>query len=558
MYHNVPINAHPLDPDLFATSASPAFPRKNAIDLWSFFRQRFTVTWVFLHIPVKPGGSRNRHGGKIDLRVPQIQKQNRCCFRMSIAFFPQQPERLGVLPIKLRGGLGQPPETLHQVPRGSEGMEPIPKWRFHSWNVRFREVPKSRFHSWNVRFREVPKWRFHSWNVRFREVPKWRFHSWNVRFREVPKWRFHSWNFRFREVLKSRFHSWNVRFWEVPKSGFHSWNVRFQEVPKSRFHSWNVRFREVPKSRFHSWNVRFREVPKWRFHSWNVRFREVPKWRLRSWNVRFREVPKWRFHSWNVRFREVPKWRFHSWNVRFREVPKWRFHSWNVRFREVPKSRFHSWNVRFRKVPKSIHETLGHFSKYGMCLHITCFVFHIACFLFHLACFLLLIICQSEKQFLSTSCWGFHMGLFCVKIWQVQNTHTKDKSESAESFKTPWGIGQILRLTGSKSEGAKENKHGENGKETHIQIVTYTWVMGSRTCPSLALQRRSWFWVDRAQARIRFLLEAIQMLHASLDDVKFSFWTYWTQVQRQAKPSSFANGKNGHCGTCVERGQGCT
>ena len=46
--------------------------------------------------------------------------------------FPQQPERLGVLPIKLRGGLGQPPETLHQVPRGSEGMEPVPKSRFHS------------------------------------------------------------------------------------------------------------------------------------------------------------------------------------------------------------------------------------------------------------------------------------------------------------------------------------------------------------------------------------------------------------------------------------------
>ena len=42
-------------------------------------------------------------------------------------FVPQQPERLGVLPIKLRGGLGQPPETLHQVPRGSEGMEPFPK-----------------------------------------------------------------------------------------------------------------------------------------------------------------------------------------------------------------------------------------------------------------------------------------------------------------------------------------------------------------------------------------------------------------------------------------------
>ena len=207
--------------------------------------------------------------------------------------FPQQPERLGVLPIKLRGGLGQRPEI---------------------WSpdvTRFREVPKE-------------------WN-RFREVPKSRFHSWNVRFREVPKWRFLSWNVRFREVLKSRFHSWNVRFREVPKWRFHSWNVRFREVPKSRFHSWNIRFREVPKWRFRSWNVRFREVPKWRFHSWNVRFREVPKSRFHSWNVRFREVPKWRFRSWNVRFREVPKSRFHSWNVRFREVPKWRFHSWNVR-----------------------------------------------------------------------------------------------------------------------------------------------------------------------------------------------------------------------------------
>ena len=30
--------------------------------------------------------------------------------RFSLGFFPQQPERLGVLPIKLRGGLGQRPE----------------------------------------------------------------------------------------------------------------------------------------------------------------------------------------------------------------------------------------------------------------------------------------------------------------------------------------------------------------------------------------------------------------------------------------------------------------
>ena len=68
-------------------------------------------------------------------------------------------------------------------------------------------------------------------------------------------------------------------------------------------------------------------------------------------------------------------------------------------------------SLRFRS-QGSIHETLGYVLKYGMCLLITCFVFHKACFLFHIAGFLLLIICQSEKQFLSTSCWGFHMG-FC-------------------------------------------------------------------------------------------------------------------------------------------------
>ena len=32
---------------------------------------------------------------------------------------PQELERLGVLPIKLRGGLKQPPEASNQVPRGS-------------------------------------------------------------------------------------------------------------------------------------------------------------------------------------------------------------------------------------------------------------------------------------------------------------------------------------------------------------------------------------------------------------------------------------------------------
>ena len=32
---------------------------------------------------------------------------------------PQELEKLGVLPIKLRGGSGQPPETWNQVPQGS-------------------------------------------------------------------------------------------------------------------------------------------------------------------------------------------------------------------------------------------------------------------------------------------------------------------------------------------------------------------------------------------------------------------------------------------------------
>ena len=70
-------------------------------------------------------------------RHAEVQGEGRCwgvgCLGwvISCSFF-QQPERLRVLPIKLRSGLGQPPETLHQVPRGSEGMEPVPKSRFHS------------------------------------------------------------------------------------------------------------------------------------------------------------------------------------------------------------------------------------------------------------------------------------------------------------------------------------------------------------------------------------------------------------------------------------------
>ena len=46
-------------------------------------------------------------------------------FQMDVCVLPQQLEKLGVLPIKLWGGLGQPPETLDQVPRGSA-------YRFHS------------------------------------------------------------------------------------------------------------------------------------------------------------------------------------------------------------------------------------------------------------------------------------------------------------------------------------------------------------------------------------------------------------------------------------------
>ena len=42
-----------------------------------------------------------------------------------ILYNPQQLEKLQVLPIKLRGGLGQRPKTLHQVPQGSTE-------RFHS------------------------------------------------------------------------------------------------------------------------------------------------------------------------------------------------------------------------------------------------------------------------------------------------------------------------------------------------------------------------------------------------------------------------------------------
>ena len=38
-------------------------------------------------------------------------------FRDVYRSFPQQFEKLEVLPVKLRGGLGQPPETWNQVPK---------------------------------------------------------------------------------------------------------------------------------------------------------------------------------------------------------------------------------------------------------------------------------------------------------------------------------------------------------------------------------------------------------------------------------------------------------
>ena len=55
-------------------------------------------------------------------------------FHACFVFVPQQLEKLGGLPIKLRGGLGQPPETWNQIPQGST-------LRFHSKKSRFPKVP---------------------------------------------------------------------------------------------------------------------------------------------------------------------------------------------------------------------------------------------------------------------------------------------------------------------------------------------------------------------------------------------------------------------------------
>ena len=79
-----------------------------------------------------------------------------------------------------------------------------------------------------------------------------------------------------------------------------------------------------------------------------------------------------------------------------------------------------------------------------MCVHITCFVFHIACFLFHIACFLLLIKCQSEKQFLSTSCWGSHRGLFLKPAaWFSRLQHFKKIQKMAMR----WAVAMRLERT---------------------------------------------------------------------------------------------------------------
>ena len=45
--------------------------------------------------------------------------------------FPKQLEKLGILPIKLRSGLGQPPETWHHIPQGSTKVPLLQVPRFH-------------------------------------------------------------------------------------------------------------------------------------------------------------------------------------------------------------------------------------------------------------------------------------------------------------------------------------------------------------------------------------------------------------------------------------------
>ena len=51
---------------------------------------------------------------------PGIRKDNQKFHwrRVQTVIGPQPLEKLGVLPQKLRGGLGQPPETWNQLPQG--------------------------------------------------------------------------------------------------------------------------------------------------------------------------------------------------------------------------------------------------------------------------------------------------------------------------------------------------------------------------------------------------------------------------------------------------------
>ena len=183
--------------------------------------------------------------------------------------FPQQPERLGVLPIKLRGGLGQPPETLHQVPRGSKGMEPVPKWRFHSWNVR-----SERFRGQGSIHETLGSERFQSEGSIHETLGSERFRSEGSIHETLGSERFRS-EGSIHEMLGSeRFRSEGSIHETLGSERFRSEGSIHETLGSERFRSEGsihetlyVRFREVPKWRFHSWNVRFREVPKSRFHS---------------------------------------------------------------------------------------------------------------------------------------------------------------------------------------------------------------------------------------------------------------------------------------------------
>ena len=92
----------------------------------------YSVAHINQKLPTKVAERFERcNGGKVHTFTRRSQDST-CKFPIFV-FFPQQLEKLGVLP-KLRGGLGQPPETLDQVPWGSA-------YRFHSSKFRFHKVP---------------------------------------------------------------------------------------------------------------------------------------------------------------------------------------------------------------------------------------------------------------------------------------------------------------------------------------------------------------------------------------------------------------------------------